>query len=490
MPPAGLSVRIEPSVLVLDGGRVLAGGAPFRVMRLTGEGARAVEDWAAGARVGDSPARRALARQLIDHGVLAPQPADRAPGSDVSVVVPVRDRPAELARCLDGVRESCPDSPVVVVDDGSVDSEAVRAVAERRGAVVLRLETPHGPGGARNRGLAACTTPFVAFVDSDVVLPRGWADPLLGHFADPRVAAVAPRVCALPPFHGVIAGYESRHSALDLGPDGGVVAPGRPVAYVPSTVLVVRRGAVGEGFDESLHIGEDVDFVWRLWRAGWIVRYEPRGRVLHDHRVRLGAFMTRRRLYARSVGDLSSRHPEALPATRASAWMAVPWALALVGRRRLAVVAAGIDVVLLGRKLRGTAPRPYRLAARMIVRGLVATGGGLAHATRRGWAPFLLPLTLRRPGARRILVAAFLVPVLRDARSAGGLRAAAGDVPMRVLDEVIALIGTWEACIRERTLRPLLPTLRSAPPAPAPAPRSVQPGSPGAPGARNGRRPA
>jgi len=39
-------------------------------------------------------------------------------------------------------------------------------------------------------------------------------------------------------------GYEERHSALDMGSDGGLVAPGRPTPYVPSTVLFVRRSAV------------------------------------------------------------------------------------------------------------------------------------------------------------------------------------------------------------------------------------------------------
>jgi mycofactocin glycosyltransferase len=59
-----------------------------------------------------------------------------------------------------------------------------------------------------------------------------------------------------------------------MGPDGGLVAPGLPTHYMPSTVVVVRRSAIGAGFDESLHIGEDVGLVWRLSLAGWLLRYE------------------------------------------------------------------------------------------------------------------------------------------------------------------------------------------------------------------------
>ena len=47
------------------------------------------------------------------------------------------------------------------------------------------------------------------------------------------------------------------------------------VAYVPTAALLVRRAALGDGFDESLRNGEDVDLVWRLIEAGWRVRYEP-----------------------------------------------------------------------------------------------------------------------------------------------------------------------------------------------------------------------
>jgi len=129
----------------------------------------------------------------------------------------------------------------------------------------------------------------VAFADSDVGVPSSWAAQLLGHFADPCVGAVAPRVRALPPRRGPIGGYEQRHSALDMGPDGGLVAPGLRIPYTPSTVLVVRRSAMGAGFDESLRIGEDVDLVWRLSLAGWRVRYDPGADVWRDHRVRLRA---------------------------------------------------------------------------------------------------------------------------------------------------------------------------------------------------------
>jgi len=451
-------------VRVLAGGRVLVGGTPVRVLRLTDAGAAAVRGWRSGGPVGPSPGRRTLARRLLDAGLLSPRPAPVAPGGSLAIVVPVRDRPGELARCLGALCASCPGSPLVVVDDGSADAAAIRAVCAERGAASIRHDAPRGPGAARNRGLAACDAPFVAFVDSDVVASGAWAATLLGHLADPCIGAVAPRILALAPASGAIARYEARHSALDMGPAGGLVAPGRPVSYVPSTVLVVRRAAMG-AFDEALHVGEDVDLVWRLVRGGWRVRYEPAATVRHDHRLRLGEFASRRRQYAGSIGLLARRHPDALPAARLGPWMAAPWALALAGRPAPAAVAVAADIVLLARRLGATAGGgdgriAGRLAAVLVARGLIGTGFGLAHAVRRAWAPALL-LAARRPGARRLLVAAYAVPLVQDALAGRRLPRPA-DVALRLLDEAIALAGTWEGCVRHRTARPLLPAWRPA----------------------------
>jgi hypothetical protein len=224
--------------------------------------------------------------------------------------------------------------------------------------------------------------------------------------------------------------------------------------------LVVRRSAIGAGFDESLHVGEDADLVWRLSLAGWRVRYEPGAHVWHDHRVRLRTFVARRRVYARSVGMLARRHPDALPATSLSAWTALPWALALAGHRSAALGSAAVEALLIGRKLRRLTDRPNRLASALVARALLASGLGLAQAARRAWAPPLCVLAFTQPGARRVLLAAFAAPVARDALATREPRAALGDAAIRLLDEAVALAGTWEGCLQQRTIRPLLPSWR------------------------------
>ena len=59
-----------------------------------------------------------------------------------------------------------------------------------------------------------------------------------------------------------------------------------------------------------------------------------------------------------------------------------------------------------------------------------------------------------------------IVAKLEDALATADVRSIVSDAPLRVLDEVVAAAGTWDGCIRSRTLRPLLPSF--APPGSTP----------------------
>ena len=132
---------------------------------------------------------------MVDAGLAQPVPPSGGPGpQDVTVVIPLRDRPTALARCL---RALGPVAAVLVVDDASRDPEPVHRVAAAAGARVVQRAVNGGPAAARNTGLALCRTLYVAFVDSDCVPEPSWLAGLMPHFGDPGVAAVAPRVAGL-----------------------------------------------------------------------------------------------------------------------------------------------------------------------------------------------------------------------------------------------------------------------------------------------------
>jgi len=111
----------------------------------------------------------ALAGRLVDIGLAHPRPS-ACPVRDVTIVIPVRDRAAELGRLLARLRAD-PDSaglPVLATDDGSADPAAVAAVAEAHGAMLFVHPDNRGPAAARNTGIRRARTACVALCDSDV----------------------------------------------------------------------------------------------------------------------------------------------------------------------------------------------------------------------------------------------------------------------------------------------------------------------------------
>jgi mycofactocin glycosyltransferase len=96
------SLALDAGTRTLDGGRTLVGGDPPRALVFTEAGARVVRELAAGAPPA-TPGARALARRLLDGGLAHPLAIDTASVAQVTVVVPVRDRPGALARCLSGL---------------------------------------------------------------------------------------------------------------------------------------------------------------------------------------------------------------------------------------------------------------------------------------------------------------------------------------------------------------------------------------------------
>lgn len=456
--PSGAVIELDRHVRTLDGGAVLLGGAPPRMLHLS---PAAVSLLSGGGFVVDGPTSAALARRLLDAGIA--HPATFPPGlgpaaSDVTVVVPVQDRAESLRRLLAALPVT---GGLVVVDDGSADPAAIRAVVEPVGGAVLRHPTSLGPAAARNAGLAAASTPFVAFLDSDVVPEPGWLDPLLAAFADPAVGLVAPRIVALAAGGGWLADYEAVRSSLDLGPDRALVVPRSRVAYVPSAALLVRRAAVGAGFDERLRVAEDVDLVLRLHAAGWRLRYEPGSRVAHDHRTDLRAWWLRKAYYGTGAAPLALRHRGAVPPMVLSPWSAAMAGLVLMGRPVAALVVSVLAAERLARTLKKVR-RPRATAARLIALGTVGALAQTAAAVTRHYWPLAALAGLVSARARRTVAAVALAEGVVDwwrhrARDPRVRPGPVGYVLARRLDDLGYGAGLWWGALRHRTLEPLRP---------------------------------
>ena len=190
-------------------------------------------------------------------------------GSRVTVVVATRNR-------WDDLRRSLPlhPRPVVLVDNASSDGTPERVARTFPDVAVIRL--PQNAGAvARNAGVRASTTPYVAFADDD----SWWEPGSLDRAADlldsgPGIGLLAARV--LVGQHGDVDPVCTEMATSALGTRPG--EPGPRVLGFIACGAVVRRSAylAAGGFDPvTFFAGEEERLALDLAAQGWALCYVP-----------------------------------------------------------------------------------------------------------------------------------------------------------------------------------------------------------------------
>jgi mycofactocin system glycosyltransferase len=442
---------------------LVAGGSPWRLLRLSDQGASVVAAWLEGEPVSANLTAGGLARRLVDAGLVHPTTRSRTPEpGEIDLVIPVRDDPSGLETVL-RICARTSHARVTVVDDGSLDAAAIERISLAHGATLLRHDVPRGPGAARNTGLHATTAPLVAFLDADALPEANWLSELVAHFDDPVVGAVAPRVRG-PAGSSLRERFETAASPLDLGDQPAVVRPGTSVPFVPGAAVIFRRSAVDHGFDPTLRVGEDVDLVWRLAAGGWHVRYDPAVVVTHASRPNWGRWLAQRFAYGLSAAPLEARHGDAAAPLRADPRVLATVGLVLIGRPRAAIGLLGWSAASLAKQLDGISMRGgSESAARQIAaRGTALAAPGLARSTFRTYGPLLLIGAIAVPAMRRpvatVAVAATAVRWWRAGKPQPRLAFAT----LSVLDDLAYGAGVLAGAVRARRVGALRPRIRLA----------------------------
>ena len=456
--PMGFAVRLGPGVRVRDNGRTLIGGAPTRVNHLS---ARAKDLMRDGTLVVTDATTRKLAEQLISSGIAEPVTALLAPVAldQVTCVIPVRDRPRELDRLLTSLGGAM---RVIVVDDASMAPERTARISARHGAEFIPLSRNLGPAGARNTGLREVTTPYVVFVDSDVVIDPDAVGRLLRHLHDPKIALVAPRIRGIDSDDSWVGRYEAVRSSLDLGRHSSLVRPHSTIAWVPSAVVVARTEALREGFDASMTVGEDVDLAWRLDAEGWRIRYDADVVARHDHRTSLRQWLSRKAFYGTGATPLAARHgAKVAPAVLTPIGAAT--AVAVLAQRRWSAPAvgllSGVMAWRLSRSLRA-GDHPWRTAGELTALGISANLAQLMHLMLRHWWPAaFIGAVLSRRVRRALLLAAAVDTMIERRRLEPDLDPTRFALALR-LDDAAYGAGLWGGALRAGSVRALLPHVR------------------------------
>lgn len=409
---------------------------------------------------------------LTHRRLLTRQPVAPLHWPAVSIIIPAHGRPAATRACVMSLLAL--DYPperieLIVVDDAS-DPPLAPALAGLP-VRLLRQETNIGQSAARNLAAGAARGALLAFIDNDCVADPAWLRTLVPHIDSPAISIVGGRVLAPPP-DGPVAAFEAVRSPLDMGACGGEVGHAEAVAYMPTCNLVVRRDVlltVG-GFAAEMRLGEDVDFIWRVLRAGGRARYVPEATIIHDHRVQVGALLRRRAAYGSSEADLQRRHPAGrrvmvLPVVVLSLVLAsVVWAAAWPVSLFLVTLATIGFLAQTGQKLRQVRQSRVRLPRWRVIRAvLLAHGASLYHLSAHVTRYYSLPLLaagLVWPALLPAAVVLFLVPPVVDHHRRRPRVSLPRFIGLYWLEMAAYQVGVWRGCRTWWTLRPLLPILR------------------------------
>lgn len=203
-----------------------------------------------------------------------------------------------LDRCLRSILSNRP-AEIILVDGLSTDDSIL--VAQEHGVVVVSDEGK-GLGYARHLGVVTASQPYVAFIDTDVLLPE--VDTLPSMLAELQHTGVTG-------LHAQILGTQvsnywewaqDTHFRLTFNRPG-------PRNAIGCVAALFRREILLEHHPDEYFTGasEDGDLSLRLRRVGHQLAVSHRG-VLHDHRADFRSFLRQRVWYGRGNGRLAWRH--------------------------------------------------------------------------------------------------------------------------------------------------------------------------------------
>ena len=190
------------------------------------------------------------------------------------------------------------DAEVVVADNASTDSSLEVMSSEFPSIRVIALDKNYGFTGGYNRALKEIDADLYVLLNTDVEVPSGWLEPLVGHMdSHPECGACGPKLLSYSDrerfeYAGAAGGFIDRYGypfcrgrllSMTEKDEGQYDAP-LDVHWVSGACLMVRSEVFHGlgGFDEDFFAHfDEIDLCWRMQLAGWKVTAVPSSAVYH-----------------------------------------------------------------------------------------------------------------------------------------------------------------------------------------------------------------
>jgi glycosyltransferase involved in cell wall biosynthesis len=208
------------------------------------------------------------------------------------VIIPAYNTAPFISEALQSVfAQTFRDFEVIVINDGSPDTEELKAViAPNRRSIVYIEQENRGLAGARNTGIHAARGEFVAFLDSDDCwLPELLNEQLSLLRQDPMADLVyADAAIFGEHISGTSTSLMQSHRAPSEVPVTFESLLAERCQVIVTTAVARKQVLLDAGlFDEALQAVEDYDLWLRLAHRGARIRYQRK--VLARYRIRSGS---------------------------------------------------------------------------------------------------------------------------------------------------------------------------------------------------------
>lgn len=231
-------------------------------------------------------------------------PFRRSTEPRVSVIIPTKDSPDILRKCLHNLfaRTTYSNFEVLCVDNDTSDPIALE---ELRNAPVQHILMPgkFNFSAANNMARPFASGDYLVFMNNDVeVVTPDWIEQMLYHAEQDEVGAVGALLLYANQtiqHAGVILGcrgiadHVSRGAPADSDGYAGSVSCAREVSAVTAACMMMKRDLFDEvlGFDEHFFTAyQDVDLCMKIRAKGKRIIYTPSARLIHHESLSRGTY--------------------------------------------------------------------------------------------------------------------------------------------------------------------------------------------------------
>jgi len=233
--------------------------------------------------------------------------------SDISIIIPVYNRPTELEELLDSLdRQTVRRFDVIVVEDGSQErSDKVVDKYQNKLTIAYFNKENSGPGDSRNVGCTKSKADFFIFFDSDCIIPPDYIKNIARKIDE--VDAFGGPDKAHPGFTPIQKAIS--YSMTSLFTTGGIRGSKKSVEkFHPRSFNMGYSRKVFEktGGFSNLRFGEDIDLSIRILGEGFKTKLIPECFVYHKRRTDFKKFF--KQVYNSGIAriNLYKRHSKSL----------------------------------------------------------------------------------------------------------------------------------------------------------------------------------